>query len=622
MKGTEGIAAPRTAVLRAAQASVRLDPPALRSLSWRGVELVQSVPATVRDRNWGTVPGVVTDLETASSGCASRSTFVCTHDNGDVGFAWDGEVNVTSASQRSCVITYSMKGRATREFTANRIGFCVLHPLSVAGRPVFLTASSGITSGSFPRAISPHQTFLELTAMSYSVGDAAVHIRLEGGLFETEDQRNWTDASFKTYGPPLRIPFPRAYKRGEEVRQEVVVELTGPARSYRLPGGPRVIGVHLGGILPAKLPAIGIGVGGSEPPGDLSALKDTINHLRPSHLHAVVDPQKAGWQSGLRASAATASAVGASLQCEVVVSEPGQMEVIARALAETKDSLSRVMVFEKKSSVTTPAVVSRWVRLARLYDLQPSIFAGSRANFAELNRNRPSYELISGLTFPINPQVHAFGDDEIVETLPVQELVTRQAAAMAAGLPLHVGPVTLKPRFNPVATDKAELSEPVADPRQSSWWAAGWTVGSLAALSRGGAGSVTYFSAFGPDGLLYKARSAPRGPLKPYPVFELLRRVVTIGPAHLLATNVSDDKALAVLALSAHDRFFVFAANLVNATRVMTVKGQPFDFVCERLQVGGEQLAAGRPALSGGVTHRGTQVRLAPYEVVLLTGPF
>jgi D-apionolactonase len=609
---------PEVTVFRAAHASVQLDLPTLRSLSWGDVELVQSVPATVRDRNWGTVPGAITDLETEVSNGRSRLTFVCTHDNGDIGFTWTGEVGVISLNHRTAVISYSMMGRVTRDFSANRIGFCVLHPLSVAGSPVSLRSPAGISSGAFPRAIAPHQTFLELTGMSYSVGSATVDIRFEGGLFETEDQRNWTDASFKTYSPPLRIPFPRAYKKGEMVRQRMLLQLNGPsANNHRSRGVERVVALHLGGIVPAKLPAIGIGIGGQEKPGTQRDLEDALLQLGPTHLHAVVEPERQDWQTRLRAAIATASAAGAPLQCEVVVTDPGQLEPIAETLTESDGRLSGVLLFDKKSSVTTPAIVSSWRTMAQERGLGPSVFGGSRANFTELNRNEPPYELISGLTFAINPQVHAFGDDEIVETLPVQEAVARQAAAMAPGRPLHVGPVTLKPRFNPVATDKSGLAEAEGDARQSSWWAAGWTLGSLAALARGGATAVTYFNAFGPDGLLYTGASASPS-LTPCPAFEVLRRVLAIGRAHLLATRVSDDKALAVLALSRHDRFFVFAANLVNARRAMTLKGRAFDFVCERLQGGDEQPAA----RSGGVTRRSTRLHLAPYEVVLLTGPF
>jgi len=39
-------------------------------------------------------------------------------------------------------------------------------------------------------------------------------ISFEGDVFETEDQRNWTDASFKTYCPPLRLPYPRPFEAG------------------------------------------------------------------------------------------------------------------------------------------------------------------------------------------------------------------------------------------------------------------------------------------------------------------------------------------------------------------------------------------------------------------------
>jgi D-apionolactonase len=616
MAGIEEKVGPKTVVLRSAHGSVNLDPPTLRSLSWGGVELIQSLPASVRDRNWGTVPGLVTDLESSASGSWQRVTFVCTHDNGDVGFVWEGEVSATSSNPRSCVIAYSMVGRATREFSANRIGLCVLHPLSVAGRSVSLRSLQGKSAGVFPQAVSPHQTFLELTGMSYTVGDAGVDICFDGGLFETEDQRNWTDASFKTYSPPLSVPFPRAYKEGEELRQRVVVELTGPpARGYRSYEGERAIGVHLGRILPVKLPAIGIGIDGPEPPGGQADIEDAIRRLRPSYLHTVVDPHRQGWQARLRAAVATTSDVGASVQCEVVVAEPGELRPVAEALAENGGPLSRVMLFDQKSSVTTPEVLSMWLRLAPEFALEPLVFAGSRANFAELNRNQPSHELISGLTFPINPQVHAFGDDEVVETLPVQEVVARQAADVAQGLALHVGPVTLKPRFNAVATDEL-AAEPAADPRQSSWWAAGWTLGSIAALARGGAEFVTYFNALGPDGLLGYSASGSPGSFSPYPVFEVLCRVVAIGPAYLVAAHVTDEKAVAVLALSKHGQLFLFAANLSGAARAIRLEGQAFDLAAVRLTAGNEPPTDGHVTVLGG-----NEFHLEPYELVFLTGP-
>jgi len=38
-----------------------------------------------------------------------------------------------------------------------------------------------------------------------------------------EDQRNWTDASFKTYSTPLSEPFPRLVRTGDLVEQSLGV---------------------------------------------------------------------------------------------------------------------------------------------------------------------------------------------------------------------------------------------------------------------------------------------------------------------------------------------------------------------------------------------------------------
>ena len=42
-----------------------------------------------------------------------------------------------------------------------------------------------------------------------------------------EDQRNWTDASYKTYCRPLQIPFTYRIARGQTVRQQIIVRLSG-----------------------------------------------------------------------------------------------------------------------------------------------------------------------------------------------------------------------------------------------------------------------------------------------------------------------------------------------------------------------------------------------------------
>ena len=55
---------------------------------------------------------------------------------------------------------------------------------------------------------------------------ARLSLRLEGDLFETEDQRNWTDDSFKTYSTPLSLGTPHQARRGQVFHQQVVARVT------------------------------------------------------------------------------------------------------------------------------------------------------------------------------------------------------------------------------------------------------------------------------------------------------------------------------------------------------------------------------------------------------------
>ena len=52
---------------------------------------------------------------------------------------------------------------------------------------------------------------------------------MTGDTYEMEDQRNWTDASYKTYIRPLAEPWPYELSQGTQREQSVTVEITIPA---------------------------------------------------------------------------------------------------------------------------------------------------------------------------------------------------------------------------------------------------------------------------------------------------------------------------------------------------------------------------------------------------------
>src|SRR6202040_2826659 len=129
------------------------------------------------------------------------------HKQDDIEYFWNGLITGTSAG----AVRFEFDGVARSSFMRNRIGFGVLPPIAeCAGQPCVIDGADGSKQpGRFPDLISPNQPFLNMRAISHQVAPGvSAEVRFEGDIFEMEDQRNWTDASFKTYCTPLGLPFP------------------------------------------------------------------------------------------------------------------------------------------------------------------------------------------------------------------------------------------------------------------------------------------------------------------------------------------------------------------------------------------------------------------------------
>src|SRR5207253_2179233 len=143
-----------------------------------------------------------------------------------VDFVWRGSIE----GRPDGTIRYEMDGEARSTFRRNRIGICVLHPpRECAGAPYRVEHDAGrVEQGVFPKLISPHQPIMDIRALSHEVLPGVwARVAFEGDVFEMEDQRNWTDASFKTYSTPLALPYPVEIAAGTRVRQAITLSLEG-----------------------------------------------------------------------------------------------------------------------------------------------------------------------------------------------------------------------------------------------------------------------------------------------------------------------------------------------------------------------------------------------------------
>jgi len=212
--------------LRAGPLSLLLFEGTLQYVKLGDREILRRVYFALRDHNWDTVPVRLSNLRKEVRDDSFRITYEAYNKHNDVDFGWEGIIT----GQTDGTITFAMRGEARSTFLRNRLGFCVLHPVrECVGRPCRIECENGaILDTYFPQPISPHQPFMDVRAASHEIVPGVwAEVRFDGEVFETEDQRNWTDSSYKTYSTPLRIPYPVAVEAGMKVKQTITVSLTG-----------------------------------------------------------------------------------------------------------------------------------------------------------------------------------------------------------------------------------------------------------------------------------------------------------------------------------------------------------------------------------------------------------
>lgn len=576
---------PATRPLRAGPVRLVLENADLRYVSFGDTLIVLRVYLAVRDRNWDTIEPVFTTFNVTDQGDSFRAELEAEHISDDVDFAWSGiiEGNIDGT------ISYRMDGAPRRPFKKNRIGFCVLHPMQLAGARATIGMPAGIVESSFPERISPDQPFLDMISMSHPAGpEASATIRFEGDLFETEDQRNWTDASFKTYSTPLRLPYPVEVTPSDHITQSVTISVSGRPHVVRGERRPADVAIDFDEHRP--LAPIGFGAGTTVVSG--STELEALRALKPSHLWLDLDLGDSAWRSRLSRAATNASALDTSLDVRAVADRDSERwSALANAIAEEGVNVGNIFVFPP---VTEPVVFPRTdlvtnretVMAARraFGDRSIGIGGGSRAHFTELNRGVDVLPLdqLDAVTYPINPQVHAIDNLSMIETLAAQGVTVTDARRIAGVLPVMVGPVTLKPPYNPNATAPPAQAAPdqlpdSVDPRQLSLFGAGWTLGSIHRLAEAGASALTYYELTGWRGLVERREGLTRRNRFPsipgglFPIYHVFAAIASFGPADVARVTQADELVVEALALCQDDRVRVLLANLTDSERAIEI---------------------------------------------------
>ena len=211
---------PASTLLASGDLSAVYEAGSLRYLRAGGIEIIRMVYFAVRDKDWLTVSPDISDEKIQKKKNGFEISYNACYRNNEIDF--HAGISIVCSSDNRLIL--EMKGMANSTFLKNRIGFCILHPLlNCAGHDCEIIHPDGTsTKSKFPEEISPHQPFKGIRTMRWTITDSLKgKLSFEGDIFETEDQRNWTDASYKTYSTPLDQPYPVEIVKGTPLFQRV-----------------------------------------------------------------------------------------------------------------------------------------------------------------------------------------------------------------------------------------------------------------------------------------------------------------------------------------------------------------------------------------------------------------
>ncbi len=581
---------PEQTQLRAGPLSTVFESGDLRYIRFDDHEILRRVYVAVRDHNWDTILPQLSNVQIEGEGDAFRITYDVENKHREVDFFWRG----TITGDANGTITFSMDGEARSTFRRNRIGFCVLHPMSCAGVPCRIEKVNGtVEESAYPISIAPQHLidgeikpvapFNNMRAVSYEVtAGVETEVRFEGETFEMEDQRNWTDASYKTYGTPLSQPFPVEVPAGTKISQRITLTLnTNSGLSTEAPDAaaqPLTLEISSTDLRP--LPRIGLGVASHGEPLNTEEL-ERLKRLNLSHLRVDIDLTQPDYESTLRRATDEARTLEVSLELALFLTDAAaeELQAFATVADRLKPPIETYLIFHKTEASTS----EQWVDLARRYLTGAKIGAGTNAYFTDLNRSRPSVDALDLVCYSINPQVHAFDNSSLKETLEAQAVTVESTRQFTDGLPIAVTPVTLLARFNPNATGpepapaQGELPAQV-DIRQMSLFGAGWTLGSIKYLSESSASSVTYYETSGWRGVMETANGSPLPekfrslPGGVFPLYHILADVGEFAGGEVLPSKSSDPLKAEGIVLRKNGKIRTLLANLTPSSQQVKVQ--------------------------------------------------
>ena len=496
------------------------------------IEIVRNIYFALRDNNWTTASIVRSDERSSVTPKNFEITYTATNVVDDKAvFRW----HVKIAGSESGEIGFSVDGECLAPYNRNRAGICVLHPIrDTRDKPLHITRPDGsVYESKFPSIINPHQPFFDIRKMGWPLTDDVwAELQFEGDIFETEDQRNWSDASFKNYSTPLSIPYPVMLKPGDKVNQQVKLKLIN-GDSLPVVDFAEDVEVTIDERSSKLFPKIG-----TDFLFDKTAPKEDLKVLDLDHLRIEVDLSASSWREQLHAGLKEAETILAKPFIHLVMSTPVDWEQFASVKLP---GVTRLAISPVDRKANVDELLKSVLPKARKLFPGALIGAGFTSYFTELNRNRFDYSNLDFVIYPVTPQAHLTDAHTVIENLPAQKDQVETGKSFATGKKIHVGPVYLR-----------SVSDRLA---------AGWMLGSIKYLAEGGAECITMFES--------------GGYLNTSPSYDILRALIALSPKTIISSSCNEPLIVtSMLIESGTGQRHLILANHTSSNKSVAVSGK------------------------------------------------
>ena len=580
-----------TRLLKAGPLSAELDAGNLRYIRHDGREAIRAISYVVRDRYWGTFNPEIRDLAVEQTGDRFTVTYTATCGDGQQRFVC--RARITGSADGA--LRFEGTGTPETDFLTNRTGFVVLHGVEgISEHAVEVSEVGGaVVETRFPEVIDPVQPIMNIRALTHEVAPGLkVTCTMLGDTFEMEDQRNWTDASYKTYVRPLGLPHPYTLEAGETIEQAVELRFEGAPPPRAGGAGTPEIGVNLGAEA-GHVPRIGMGLEWHSTDA-ATARAGQLAGLRPAFLSGYFDARHAGAEA-MEGFRAVAEALGCEPALEAVLPDldrPGEaLRSIAGLASAAGARFASVAVSpaEDLGFVIPGTVFDDTSAYETLYAAAREAFpdsalgGGNFMYFTELNRKPPPFE---GLDFVIHSTcaiVHAADDRSVTETVETLPYVIRSGRSLFGSKPYRLGPVGIGTRTSPFGGGPAPNPQGgrVAmcrnDPRQRGLLGAAWHLGMAARAAEGGVDSLILGAPTGDFGLLHHPGDAPQPWFDDhggrFPAWQVMRGVYGASGRARRAAEVSAPREVQALAFETGAGLELWLANLMGEERRVRLTG-------------------------------------------------